>query len=56
MLTVVTLATYWTVNEMASDVEDPFLYGEPLTTSGRVGVSDVKGTPEPSLGLWESDP
>jgi len=28
MLTVVTVATYWTVNEVARDVEDPFLYGE----------------------------
>lgn len=28
VLTVVTVATYWTVNEVARDVEDPFLYGE----------------------------
>jgi hypothetical protein len=27
VLTVVTVATYWTVNEVARDVEDPFLYG-----------------------------
>lgn len=27
VLTVATVATYWTVNEVARDVEDPFLYG-----------------------------
>lgn len=37
VLTVVTVATYWTVNEVARDVEDPFLYGELTTASGEAG-------------------
>jgi hypothetical protein len=28
VLTIITVATYWTVNEVARDVEDPFLYGK----------------------------
>lgn len=30
VLTVITVTTYWTVNEVARDVEDPFLYSEQL--------------------------
>lgn len=36
-LTVITVATYWTVNEVARDVEDPFLYGECFFRGGLRG-------------------